>query len=71
MLTGDNGILSQAAKAKQDTENAEQNELDILNSYERIIDGETYFTERNVTIKMPAGLKVSHKERENSLSIRD
>ena len=34
MLTGDNGILTQAQKAKNETKNAAANEANILNSYE-------------------------------------
>ena len=34
MLTGENGILSQAQKAKEETENAQAEEANILNSYE-------------------------------------
>ena len=45
MLTGENGILSQAQKAKTDTENAEENETARLDEYnstlENWINGET------------------------------
>ena len=34
MLTGENGILTQAQKAKTETENATADEANILNSYE-------------------------------------
>ena len=34
MLTGENGILTQARKAKNETENVQENEANILNSYE-------------------------------------
>ena len=34
MLTGDNGILTQAQNAKNKTEQAEENEQNILNNYE-------------------------------------
>ena len=34
MLTGQNGILTQAQKAKTETENAAKNEAGILNDYE-------------------------------------
>ena len=34
MLTGQNGILTQAQKAKEETENAQANEANILSSYE-------------------------------------
>ena len=34
MLTGENGILTQAKKAKEETEEAKNNELEILEDYE-------------------------------------
>ena len=34
MLTGENGILTQAKKAKKETEEAKNNELEILEDYE-------------------------------------
>ena len=37
MLTGQNGILTQAQKAKNETEDAAQNEANILDSYQDII----------------------------------
>ena len=39
MLTGENGILTQAQKAKEETEKAAKEEQDILNSYEDYIQG--------------------------------
>ena len=39
MLTGDNGILTQAKKAKNETERAAQEEQNMLNSYEDYIKG--------------------------------
>ena len=41
MLTGDNGILTQAQKAKEETENAQANEENVLDSYEQYIGGLT------------------------------
>ena len=41
MLTGENGILSQAQKAKEETENATQNEESVLENYEQYIEGST------------------------------
>ena len=41
MLTGENGILTQAIKAKDETENAKLEEENILNSYEDYINGQT------------------------------
>ena len=39
MLTGDNGILTQAQRAKEETERAAQEEQEILNSYEDYMKG--------------------------------
>ena len=39
MLTGENGILKQAARAKEETEKAQANEVGILDSYEDLIKG--------------------------------
>ena len=44
MLTGDNGILAQAAKSKEETENAKSKEQSILDSYEDIINASTAIT---------------------------
>ena len=41
MLTGENGILTQAQRAKNETENAAQNEANILNSYEDYLNNAT------------------------------
>ena len=37
MVTGDNGILKQASKAKEETEKAKANEANVLSSYEDVI----------------------------------
>ena len=37
MLTGENGILSQAAKAKEETEKAQANEAGILDEYSKFL----------------------------------
>ena len=37
MLTGENGILSQAAKAKEETEKAQANEAAILDEYSKFL----------------------------------
>ena len=37
MLTGENGILTQAQRAKNETENAAANEANILNNYENYL----------------------------------
>ncbi len=41
MLTGENGILSQAQRAKSETENAQANEESILDNYAQYIEGST------------------------------
>ena len=41
MLTGDNGILTQAQRAKNETENAQANEKGVLENYEQYIEGST------------------------------
>ena len=37
MLTGENGILAQAQRAKAETENAAKNEAAILNEYNKYL----------------------------------
>ena len=41
MLTGENGILNQAKKAKEETERSGEKENDILERYEQYIVGRT------------------------------
>ena len=41
MLTGENGILTQAQKAKEETEKAQKEEQNILDSYEDYMNGTT------------------------------
>ena len=41
MLTGENGILSQAQRAKEETEKAQKEEQNILDSYEDYMNGTT------------------------------
>ena len=51
MLTGENGILTQAQRAKNETKNAQVNEENTLMSYEQYINasqsGNTVFTDDN------------------------
>ena len=51
MLTGENGILTQVQKAKEGTEQAQAEEEDILNVYERYINasknGNSVYTDKN------------------------
>ena len=44
MLTGDNGILTQAQRAKNETEQAQVNEENILTDYEEVINNSTLDT---------------------------
>ncbi len=41
MLTGNNGILTQAQRAKNETENAQKNEEGVLDNYAQYIEGST------------------------------
>ena len=41
MLTGENGILTQAQRAKSETENAQKNEEGVLDNYAQYIEGST------------------------------
>ena len=41
MLTGENGILTQAQRAKKETENAQKEEESVLENYEQYIEGST------------------------------
>ena len=50
MLTGDNGILTQAQRAKEQTENAAKNEAEILDEYNNILNVET--------VSIPEGLEI-------------
>ena len=74
MLTGENGILTQAQKAKNETENAQLKEAEILTNYEQIINTSTGVKLENITgdekintvtqdslgnrVVIPAGFKV-------------
>ena len=54
MLTGNNGILTQAQKAKNETENAAQNEAAILENYNNKLNDWT----NGGPVSIPEGLKV-------------
>ena len=56
MLTGQNGILTQAQNAKNATEQAQKQEENILNSYEDIING-NYIEIKQVTDENPGVLE--------------
>ena len=48
LVTGDNGILTQAAREKEETENAAANEANMLNAMEQIISDKTNGIEESV-----------------------
>ena len=54
MLTGQNGILTQAQNAKEETEQAAQDEADILDDYNKKLDEWT----NGEAVSIPEGLKV-------------
>ena len=68
-LTGDNGILTQANKAKENTEQAEEDELRRLTVLEAAtnLENTIYTDKNNVTITIPAGFAVSQVEGENTI----
>ncbi len=70
MLTGQNGILTQAQNAKQTTEESAENEKRQLAQVEASTHLETYnYTdEEGSTAKIPAGFAVSNVEGENLVS---
>ena len=70
MLTGQNGILTQAQKAKQVTEEASEQEKRKLSQAEANTHLETYtYTDaEGNTAKIPAGFAVSNVEGENLIS---
>ena len=61
MLTGDNGILNQAKKAKEETKKGASNEQAILNDYEDMING-NYVEIKQVTDENPGVLEGSGTE---------
>ena len=54
MLTGENGILSQAAKAKEETEKAQANEALILDEYNKFLNNAVGGTGSTTTPEEPA-----------------
>ena len=54
MLTGDNGILTQARRAANETENASQNEAAILDEYNNILNNWV----SGGTVSIPEGLEI-------------
>ena len=69
MLTGQNGILTQAQKAKTETYNSQEEELRKLTAIEATINLEntTYEDRNGQTVPIPAGFAVSQVEGENTI----
>ena len=69
MLTGQNGILSQAQNAKNKTETAQLEEEKILTSMEAAtnVSETTYTDENGITVTIPEGFAVSQTEGENKV----
>ena len=63
MLTGDNGILTQAQRAKNETEQAQVNEESILENYEQYIEGST----NGSTLTTVTGNETTNTEVQDSL----
>ena len=64
MLTGDNGILTQAKQAKEATEEAEKKEIKMLAQLEANthFDNYEYTTADNIKVPVPAGYAVIKEE---------
>ena len=69
MLTGDNGILTQAQKAKTETVNAQEDELRRLTALEAAtnLENTTYEDKSGQTAPIPVGFAVSQVEGENTI----
>ena len=68
-LTGDNGILNQATKTKEETQKASEDELRKLTMLEAItnLENTIYTDKNNETITIPAGFAVSQVYGENTI----
>ena len=69
MLTGENGILTQAQNAKKETEEAQEDELRKLTALEAAtnLNNTTYKDKNGQTVTIPAGFAVSKVEGENTV----
>ena len=69
-LIGDNGILNQATKAKEETQIASEDELRKLTMLEARtnLENTTYTDKNNETITIPAGFAVSQVDGENTIA---
>ena len=71
-LTGDNGILTQATKAKEETQQAKEDELRRLTALEAAtnLENKTIIdksTGKDVPVTIPAGFAISQVEGENTV----
>ena len=69
MLTGENGILTQAQKTKTETEDSQEDELRRLTALEAAtnLENTTYEDKNGQTAPIPAGFAVSQVEGENTI----
>ena len=69
MLTGNNGILTQAQKAKTETEDSQEDELRRLTALEAAtnLENTTYTDKNRQTAPIPAGFAVSQVDGENTV----
>ena len=69
MLTGQNGILTQAQNAKEQTEQSQEEELRRLTALEAAtnVENTTYKDKNEQTVTIPAGFAVSKVEGENTI----
>ena len=69
MLTGENGILTQAQRAEKETGDAKENELRRLTALEAAtnLENTTYKDENGQIAPVPAGFAVSQVEGENTI----
>ena len=69
MLTGENGILTQAQNAQKQTDVAQEDELRRLTALEAVtnLENTTYEDENGQTAPIPAGFAVSQVEGENTI----
>ena len=68
-LTGNNGILNQATKAKEETQKASEDELRKLTMLEAAanLENTIYTDKNNETITIPAGFAISKVDGENTI----
>ena len=69
-LSGDNGILQNAARSKENSEKAEDDELRRLTALEAAtnLENTTYTDKNDETVTIPSGYAVSQVEDENTIA---